>query len=79
MVSGGMVLVVSIVCVESTGTMVLSVVVLSELPDTFFVELHADVATNIVPAKARLKINFFIGWLFKFVTNLFNNNPLQKF
>jgi hypothetical protein len=47
-VSGGVVIVVS-------------VPVLSVVPETFFVELHADVAINIEPAKARLKINFFIG------------------
>lgn len=56
MVSGGIVLLVS------TGFIVVSVEVLSEVPDTFFVELHAEVATISEPAKARLKINFFIGF-----------------
>jgi hypothetical protein len=47
--------------VVSIGFMVVSVAVLSVVPDTFFVELHAEVAIIIEPAKARLKINFFIG------------------
>jgi hypothetical protein len=37
-----------------------SVPVLSDEPDTFLVELHADVANIIDPATARLKIIFFI-------------------
>jgi len=60
-VSGGIVIVVSAVLAVSTGIIVESTVVLSEVPDTFFVELHAVVAMAIDPAKARLKINFFIG------------------
>ena len=60
-VSGGVVLVVSTgTVVVSTGVVVESVVVLSAPPETLFVELHADAAIIIVPAKARLKINFFI-------------------
>jgi len=54
-VSAGTVLAVS------TGFIVVSVEVLSEVPDTFLVELHAEVAIISEPAKARLKINFFIG------------------
>jgi hypothetical protein len=37
-----------------------SVPVLSEDPETFLVELHAEVANIIDPATARLKINFLI-------------------
>jgi hypothetical protein len=48
----------------STGTAVESVIVLSEVPDTLFVELQADAPIIIVPAIARLKINFFIIWGF---------------
>jgi len=55
--------VVSGVLVVSVGTIVLSVPVLSVVPDTFFVELHAEAAIIIEPAKARLKINFFIGMI----------------
>jgi hypothetical protein len=47
--------------VVSTGIAVESIAVLSELSDTFFVELHAEVAIIIAPAAARLKIIFFIG------------------
>jgi hypothetical protein len=62
-VSAGTVLAVS------TGFIVVSVEVLSEVPDTFFVELHAEVAIITEPAKARLKINFFIGlFLYKYWT-----------
>lgn len=65
MVSGGNVLVVSINLDVSTGVdMLVSTLVLSEVPDMFFVELHADAAIIKVPAKARLKISFFIGYLF---------------
>jgi hypothetical protein len=60
-VSGMVVVVVSIVPVVSTGIAVESIAVLSELSDTFFVELHAEVAIIIAPAAARLKIIFFIG------------------
>ena len=66
--SGGVVFVVSgggggVVCVVSAGgvVIVVSVPVLSVVPETFFVELHAEAAIIIDPAKARLKINFFIG------------------
>jgi hypothetical protein len=73
-VSGGIVFVVSGggVCIVSAGgaVMVVSVPVLSVVPETFFVELHADVTINIEPAKARLKINFFIG----LILNLLNAN-----
>ncbi|WP_316737185.1 hypothetical protein [Pedobacter aquatilis] len=57
-VSGGVVdvLVVSIGAVVAVE----SVIVLSDEPAMFFDELHADVATITVVAKARLKINFFI-------------------
>lgn len=71
MVSGG-VLVVSagtlvvsgdiVFVVSAGGTIVLSIPVLSVDPETFFVELHAEAAIIIDPAKARLKINFFIGF-----------------
>ena len=65
--SGGVVRVVSaggVVVVVSAGgvVMVVSVPVLSVVPETFFVELHAEAAIIIEPAKARLKINFFIGF-----------------
>jgi hypothetical protein len=69
-VSGGVVLVVSVVVrvvsvvvdepVVGVLVVVESVLVLSDDPDTFFVELHADVANIIEPATARLKIIFFI-------------------
>jgi len=60
-VSGGVLPTVSTgTAVVSTGVTVESVIVLSELPDTLFVELHADAAIIIDPANARLKINFFI-------------------
>jgi len=61
------VLVVSAVCVVvSIGVVdgvlieVESAPVLSEEPDRFLVELHADVANIIEPATARLKIIFLI-------------------
>lgn len=63
-VSGGIVLDVSagvVVFVVSIGAVVVeSVMVLSEEPAIFLDELHAEVAIMIVPAKARLKIIFFI-------------------
>jgi len=64
-VSGGVVLVVSVVdrvvsVVVGVLIAVESVPVLSDDPDTFLVELHADVANIIEPATARLKIIFFI-------------------
>jgi hypothetical protein len=47
--------------VVSIGAVVVeSVLVLSEEPAIFFDELHADVAIMREPAKARLKIIFFI-------------------
>ncbi|MNY70787.1 hypothetical protein D3C86_2089930 [compost metagenome] len=54
--------------VVSTGgtDMVVSTLVLSEPPETFFVELHAEMAIVKVPATARLKISFFIRICFKF-------------
>jgi len=55
------------VLLVSTGFIVVSVEVLSEVPDTFFVELHAEMATITEPAKARLKINFFIGFFLVFI------------
>lgn len=63
--SGGVVLVVSVVdrvvsVVVGVLMVVESVPVLSDDPDTFLVELHADVANIIEPATARLKIIFFI-------------------
>ena len=63
--SGGVVLVVSVVdwvvsVVIGVLIAVESVPLLSEDPDTFLVELHADVANIIEPATARLKIIFFI-------------------
>jgi len=54
------VLVVS-VAVVSTGTEVESTIVLSVEFDTFLVELHAEAAIINEPAKARLKIVFFIS------------------
>ena len=71
MLSGGVVVVlvvsVVIVCVESVvvvvGLLIVvveSILVLSEDPDKFLVELHAEVANIIEPATARLKIIFFI-------------------
>ncbi|CAM4348522.1 hypothetical protein SAMN06265348_112180 [Pedobacter westerhofensis] len=61
-VSGGIVLEVSFIAVSVGGvvTAAVSVAVLSDEPDTFFVELHADAANNIEPAKTRLKNAFFI-------------------
>jgi len=55
-VVSGVVLVVSITFVES-------VAVLSEEPAIFLDELHADVAIIREPAKARLKIIFFIVFI----------------
>ena len=61
-VSGGVV-----VFVVSIGVVVVvvveSIVVLSDEPAMFLDELHAEVATINVPAKARLKIIFFIVFL----------------
>ena len=65
-VSGGIVLVVSagILLVVSIGAIVVeSVIVLSDEPAIFLDELHAEVAIIIVPAKARLKIIFFIVFI----------------
>ena len=62
-VSGGVVLLVSVLVVSAGGgdvTLLVSTVVLSEDPDTFLVELHAEAANIIEPAKARLKIVLFI-------------------
>lgn len=64
-VSGGIVFEVSgvVVVVVSIGAVVVeSVIVLSDDPAMFLDELHADVAIINVPAKARLKIIFFIGF-----------------
>jgi len=62
-VSGGVVLAVSLTAV-STGVVVTVestvVLVLSDEPETFFVELHAEAANINEPAKARLKIVLFI-------------------
>lgn len=55
-VVSGIVLVVSVTFVES-------VAVLSEEPAIFLDELHADVAIIREPAKARLKIIFFIVFI----------------
>jgi hypothetical protein len=57
---------VSLTDVSAVGVVivVLSVAVLSEDPETFFVELHAEAASMIEPAKARLKIVFFITLVF---------------
>jgi hypothetical protein len=63
-VSGGAVVVSTGTAAVSTGTAVESVIVLSEVPETLFVELHADAPIIIVPAIARLRINFFIIWGF---------------
>jgi len=41
------------------ATLLVSTVVLSD-PETLFVELHADAANIIEPAKARLKIVLFM-------------------
>jgi len=51
---------VSIVVVDVVPIFVESIPVLSDEPDRFLVELHADVANIIEPATARLKIIFFI-------------------
>lgn len=64
-VSGGIVLIVSAGIRDVSGAdIVVSALVLSELPDTFFVELHAEIAVVSVAATARLKINFLIGICF---------------
>jgi hypothetical protein len=62
-VSGGIVLDVSFTAVSVTAGVidVESIAVLSDDPDTFFVELHAEAANIIEPAKARLRIVFFIS------------------
>jgi hypothetical protein len=66
-VSGGIVFIVSVALLVSTGTdIVVSTFELSEEPDTFFVELQAKIARVIVLATAMLKINFFIWFCFKF-------------
>ena len=63
-VSGGVVLVVSIGLTVSVVAGVLivveSIAVLSEVSETLFVELHADVANIMDPATTRLKIVLFI-------------------
>jgi hypothetical protein len=61
-VSGGVVLEVSFTAVSAGGVVTVeeSTTVLSDEPDTFFVELHAEAANIIEPAKARLKIVLFI-------------------
>jgi len=55
--------VVSLAVVSAGGgggaTLLVSTVVLSD-PDTLFVELHAEAANIIAPAKARLKIVLFM-------------------
>jgi len=63
-VSGGVVLLVSTVFVSTGVDIVESTVVLSEVSEALFVELHADTAKINEPAKARLKIIFFICKLF---------------
>ena len=63
-VSGFVVVVSTGTAAVSTGTVVESVIVLSDVPETLLVELHADAPIIIVPAKARLRINFFIIWGF---------------
>lgn len=71
-VSGGIVLDVSggvVVFVVSIGDAVESIVVLSEESAMFLDELHADAAIIIVPAKARLKIIFFIGLIVFYIHN----------
>jgi len=54
---------VSLATVSTGGgggaTLLVSTVVLSD-PETLFVELHADAANIIEPAKARLKIVLFM-------------------
>jgi hypothetical protein len=56
---------VVVVVVVAAGVLALvlveSVAVLSEDPDKFLVELHAEVANIIEPATTRLKIIFFIN------------------
>jgi hypothetical protein len=64
-VSGGVV-----VFVVSNGAVVESTFVLSDDPAMFLDELHADVAIIREPAKARLKIIFFI--VFIVICNLNN-------
>lgn len=67
MVSGGIVLIVSAGTRDVSGAdIVVSALVVSEPPDTFFVELHAEIATVKVLATARLRINFLIGICFVF-------------
>lgn len=63
-VSGIVVVEVSIVVVVSIGIAEESTIVLSELPDMFFVELHAERVAIIAPATARLKIIFLIVIIF---------------
>ena len=52
---------VSVLPAVSTGVVAVeSTLRLSDVPDTFFVELHAEIAIVNVPATIRLKINFFM-------------------
>ncbi|GAA3978855.1 hypothetical protein GCM10022246_33700 [Pedobacter ginsengiterrae] len=65
-VSGGVVFLV----VSAIGVVVESIFVLSEEPAIFLDELHADAAIINEPAKARLKIIFFIVFI---VISIVNN------
>lgn len=62
-VSGGVVLVVSVFVVSPIGglvTVLVSTVVLSDDPETFLVELHAVAAKSNKPANPRINPFFFI-------------------
>jgi hypothetical protein len=62
-VSGGVVLLVSVFVVSTTGglvTVLVSTVLLSDDPETFLVELHAVAANSNIPANARINPFFFI-------------------
>ena len=72
-VSGGNVVVSTGIVVVSTagvsiGIIEVSVPVLSESPETLFVELHPAAPIMRAPAQARFKINFFIGLNFNYLT-----------
>jgi Tfp pilus assembly protein PilX len=54
MVSGGIVLVVSLTLLVSIGLIVVSTLVLSDAPETLFVELHAEIMIAIDAAQVRL-------------------------
>lgn len=65
----GIFLVVSVIFLVVSITLVESILVLSEEPAIFLDELHAEVAIIKEPAKARLKIVFFIVFIVIYPSN----------